>query len=184
MYKNRHKPAVCPKCGYLLSQKDTKIEKVKLPRVIFSLPWFNVFSLCIKLLAFHIFQIISDIFNDHFLDLISVSWSIQAPQSRSEGPPTSVHFTTFTAFPAFCWKWNRASGNAESHPRAQQSADHFGPPKWPGTRGQRGDRDNVWVWLASVLWISCYSLQPVQLPSVQRRSDVSVFPLIRGSPCV
>lgn len=27
MYKNRHKPAVCPKCGYLLSQKDTKIEK-------------------------------------------------------------------------------------------------------------------------------------------------------------
>lgn len=158
MYKNRHKPAVCPKCGCELAQKSTKEKNVRAEMEFF---W----GWCIESQSFSEASIFSS-------SVCVFAGSVSAPHSFSEGYPAEEYAAVATTVPPDPWEWRWASGNSDPHPGTQQSPDCLGSVRWSAARVRCREWDVGWVWVASLLWMCSYTLRLVQLSSLQRRPKV------------
>lgn len=160
MYKNRHKPAVCPKCGCELAQKSTKEKNVRAEmEFIFFFGW------CIES------QSVSEAPTFSF-SVCVFAGSVSAPHSFSEGNPAEEYATVATTVPSDPWEWHWAPGNSDPHPGTQQSPDYPGSVRRSAARVHRREWDAGWVWVASLLWMRSDTLRLVQLSSLQRRPKV------------
>lgn len=160
MYKNRHKPAVCPKCGCELAQKSTKEKNVRA-----EMGFFFWGGWCIE----------SQSFSEALIFSFSVcvfAGPVSAPHSFSKGYPAEEYATVATTVPSDPWEWRWAPGNSDPHPGTQQSSDCPGSVRWSAARVHCREWDVGGVWVASLLWMCSYTLRLVHVSSLQRRPKV------------